>query len=61
MRPDDILLLDMLLAARDGVAFLHNCSQGTFDLDPMRQLAMAQHPGEIRDKLMHGQEAVAGG
>ena len=40
MRPDDILLLDMLLAARDGMEFLRNCSREQFDQDRMRQLAV---------------------
>jgi len=40
MRPDDILLLDMLLAAQDGMEFLRDCSREQFDQDRMRQLAV---------------------
>ncbi|WP_170286793.1 HepT-like ribonuclease domain-containing protein [Thermochromatium tepidum] len=40
MRPDDILLLDMLLAARDGVAFIGNCTREEFEHNRMQQLAL---------------------
>jgi len=40
MRPDDILLLDMLLAARDAVEFLSDCQRNEFNQDRMRQLAV---------------------
>lgn len=42
MRPDDILLLDMLLAARDGIEFLQDCPQDAFVKDRMRQLALVK-------------------
>ena len=41
MRPDEILLLDMLLAAREGVEFLRRSSLEEFEGDRMRQLASA--------------------
>lgn len=40
MRPDDILLLDMLLAAREASEFLRNISLEDFRRDRMRQLAV---------------------
>lgn len=40
MRPDDILLVDMLLAAREAMAFLAETSWDAFRLDRMRQLAV---------------------
>lgn len=40
MRPDEIFLLDMLLAARDGLEFLRDCPREAFDRDRMRQLAV---------------------
>lgn len=39
MRADDILLLDMLLAAREAVGFLRDLSQEEFRHDRVRQLA----------------------
>ena len=40
MRPDDILLVDMLLAARDAVEFLKGKSPEEFARDRMCQLAV---------------------
>lgn len=40
MRPDDILLVDMLLAAREAVGFVAETSLEIFRLDRMRQLAV---------------------
>ncbi len=40
MRSDEILLLDMLLAARDGVDFTRDCTRADFERDRMRQLAV---------------------
>lgn len=40
MRPDDILLVDMLLASREAVDFISATSRETFRLDRMRQLAV---------------------
>ncbi len=37
MRSDEILLLDMLLAARDGVEFTRSCTRADFERDRMRQ------------------------
>ena len=42
MRPDEILLLDMLLAAREAVEFLRRSSLEEFEGDRMRQLAVAK-------------------
>lgn len=54
MRPDDVLLVDMLTAARDAVAFLEGCSYEQFQEDRMRQLAVAKAVeviGEAASKL----------
>jgi len=40
MRPDVILLLDMLLSAREAVEFVRGCSRDEFINDRMRQLAV---------------------
>jgi uncharacterized protein with HEPN domain len=40
MRPDQILLLDMLLAAREAINFLQGIAQEEFLQDRMRQLAV---------------------
>jgi uncharacterized protein with HEPN domain len=40
MRPDDILLVDMLLAAREAVGFLSGIAAEEFERDRMRQLAV---------------------
>ncbi len=40
MRPDDILLVDMLLASREAVDFIGATSWEMFRLDRMRQLAV---------------------
>ena len=40
MRPDDILVVDMLLAAREAVVFVEETSWDLFRLDRMRQLAV---------------------
>jgi len=40
MRPDDILLVDMLLAAREAVEFLRVSTPEAFQQDRMRQLAV---------------------
>jgi len=40
MRPDEILLLDMLLAAREALDFLGGVSAADFERDRMRQLAV---------------------
>lgn len=40
MRADGILLLDMLLAAREAVDFVHDCTREEFESDRMRQLAL---------------------
>jgi len=42
MRPDEILLLDMLLAAREAVEFLRRSSLEEFEGDRMRQLAVVK-------------------
>ena len=39
MRSDQVLLLDMLLAARDGVKFVRGRTREHFDQDDMMQLA----------------------
>ncbi len=40
MRPDDILVLDMLLAARESIEFLSGISRDAFESDRIRQLAV---------------------
>ncbi len=40
MRPDEILLVDMLLAAREAVEFVQASSPREFELDRIRQLAV---------------------
>jgi len=40
MRPDDIFVLDMLLAAREAVEFVQESSPQAFEQDRMRQLAV---------------------
>lgn len=42
MRPDRVLLLDMLVAARDAVSFLGDCSYEEFLNDRMRQMAVVK-------------------
>lgn len=42
MRPDNVLLLDMLLAAREAVAFVEECTYKEFRGDRMRQMATAK-------------------
>ncbi|MEW6750413.1 MAG: DUF86 domain-containing protein [Candidatus Latescibacterota bacterium] len=42
MRPDDILLLDVLLAAREAVGFSQAISLEEFERDRMRQLAVVK-------------------
>ena len=42
MRPDEILLLDMLLAGREAVEFLRRSSLEEFEGDRMRQLAVVK-------------------
>ena len=54
MRPDNILLLDILLAAREAVEYLGDCSLEAFDNDRMRQLAVIKSIeilGEAASKL----------
>jgi uncharacterized protein with HEPN domain len=54
MRPDRILLIDMLVAARDAVSFLDGCSFEQFQEDRMRQLAVVKAVevvGEAASKL----------
>lgn len=42
MRPDDVLLVDMLEAGRDAAAFVEGCSYEDFEKDRMRQLAVVK-------------------
>lgn len=42
MRPDDVLLVDMLEAGRDAVAFVEGCSYEDLEKDRMRQLAVVK-------------------
>ena len=42
MRPDDVLLLDVLLAARDAVEFLSDSTPEQFRQDRLRQMATAK-------------------
>lgn len=54
MQRDRVLLFDMLVAARDAVSFLDDCSYEQFQQDRMRQLAVAKAVevvGEAASKL----------
>lgn len=54
MRPDDVLLVDMLEATRDAVAFVEGCSCEDLEKDRMRQLAVVKAIeviGEAASKL----------
>ena len=57
MRPDDILLLDMLLAAREAVSFVQDATIREFEINRMRQLAVIKSIeviGEAAAKVSHG-------
>jgi uncharacterized protein with HEPN domain len=60
MRPDEILLVDMLQAAREAVGFLGGIDFADFERDRLRQLAViksieiiGEAAGRISDEFQH--------